>query len=138
MNRFVFVPSSAILLAATLFSFGCGGSRQLQSVTISLATADARNSPNGQVQFTATGTFSKPPSPQPLAATDVVWCAGASNGLCVGNINPGISVSRNGLAECVPNFSGTATILAGKGTPSMNPDGGLQMKTFGAAQLTCP
>jgi hypothetical protein len=43
------------------------------------------------------------------------------------------------LAQCVPGFTGTATVLAGTGSSSnMNPDGGSQLKLFGAAQLTCP
>src|SRR5579884_2298020 len=49
---------------------GCGGMdvgmnsrRVLQSVTVSPATADSQSFPNGQVTFTAMGTFSKPPSP---------------------------------------------------------------------------
>ena len=118
---------------------GCGSSRQLQSVTLNPAIADARNFPNGQVSFTATGAFSKPPSPVQLTSTDVTWCAGSTSGMCVGNINPGVTVDRNGLAQCVPGFTGTATILAGAGSsPMTNPDFGSQLKIFGAAQLTCP
>ncbi len=138
MTRSALAPLYSVMLSASLFSLACGSGRQLQSVTIAPATADAKNSPNGQVQFAATGTFSQPPSPQPLTNADVTWCAGSNNGLCDGNINPGASVSPSGLAQCSSNFSGTVTLLAGQGTPSMNPDSGLQMKVFGTAQLTCP
>jgi hypothetical protein len=128
-----------LLPLTTLGIVGCGSSRQLQSVTLSPAWADAQNFPSGQVSFTATGTFSKKPSPLKLTSKDVTWCAGSSSGMCVGNINPGITVDQNGLAQCVPGFAGTVTILAGAESSSMmNPDGGSQLKIFGAAHLTCP
>ncbi len=118
---------------------GCGSGRQLQSVAMAPASADAQNFPNGQVSFAATGAFSKPPSPVQLTSNDVTWCVGSNSGRCVGNINPGATVDQNGLAQCVPGFTGTATVLAGTGSFSnMNPDGGSQLKIFGAAQLTCP
>ena len=43
-----------LFLLATL---SCGSSHQLQSVSITPSTADAQQFPNGQVQFTAKGTF---------------------------------------------------------------------------------
>jgi hypothetical protein len=73
-----------------------------------------------------------------LTSKDVTWCTGSNSGMCVGNINPGATVDQNGLAQCVPGFTGKATILAGTGSSSMNPDGGSQLKIFGAAHLTCP
>ena len=47
---------------------GCGSmnsasNRVLQSMTLNPAIADAQNFPQGQVQFTPTGTFSRAPSP---------------------------------------------------------------------------
>jgi len=92
-----------------------------------------------KVSFRATGAFSRPPSPVQLTSRDVMWCAGSNTGMCMGNINPRVTVNQNGLAQCVPGFTGTATILAGTGSSSiMNPDRGSQLKIFGAAQLTCP
>jgi hypothetical protein len=126
----------ALLLLLTLG--GCGSNRQLQGVAVTPAVADAQNFPNGQVPLTATGTFSKPPSPEKLTSADITWCVGTSMGVCAGNIATGATVDQNGLAQCTLNFAGTATILAGKATPPMNPDGGSQMTVFGAAQLTCP
>ena len=55
---------------------GCGGSRQLQSVSVMPAAADAQNFPGAQVAFAATGTFNKPPSPQPLTNGEISWCVG--------------------------------------------------------------
>jgi hypothetical protein len=141
MKRFGFLSTQLLLLflAATLLSSGCGNSRQLKSVAINPAAADAKSFANGQVPFAATGTFSKPPSPSQLTSKDVQWCAGTSNGACVGNINPGISVDQNGVAQCNIGFVGTATVLAGTAASTpMNPDGGSQLKVFGSAQLTCP
>lgn len=131
-------PKLALLLTLSLAALACGSSRNLQSVAISPATANAQNFPNGQVAFAATGTFNKPPSPQKLTGMDVSWCVGTSNGACAGNISLGATVDSNGVARCMPNFSGTATILAGKEKTSMIPDEGGQMTVFGFAQLTCP
>jgi|SRR5579863_671604 len=145
MARLLSFSALTILLTAAIVLLGCGSSRQLQSVTISPATADAKNFPGGQVPFTATGTFSKPPSPTQLTSQDVVWCyAGQSDianptaGMCAGNIAQYASVDQNGVAQCVPQFQGTVIILAGTGGPSGNPDGGTPLKIFGSAQLTCP
>jgi hypothetical protein len=68
----------------------------------------------------------------------VTWCVGTSNGMCAGNIATGASVDGKGVAQCRSRFSGTVTILAGKGMPPANPDGGVTLKVFGTAQLTCP
>jgi len=128
-----------LVLWATFVTSGCGSSRQLQSVTLTPASAEAQSFPGGQVPFAASGTFSKSPSPVQLTSKDVQWCVGTSTGACMGNINPGASVDQNGLAQCNPGFVGTANILAGNvASMPMNPDGGSQLKTFGAAKLTCP
>jgi len=63
----------SLLLLATL---SCGSDRQLQSISIQPPTADAKNFPNGQVQFTATGIFSGSSVPVPLTSKDVTWCYG--------------------------------------------------------------
>ena len=133
-------PCFALVLvfALALLALGCGATRQLQAVSLSPTSADAQDSANGQVQFTATGSFNKPPSPAPLTNNDVRWCVGDSSGTCPGNISAGATVDQHGVAQCVPGFSGTATILAGKGTPAMSPDGPSQLSVFGTAQLACP
>lgn len=46
---------SALSLLVVLFLFGCGGNRQLQSISISPASVTAQG---GQAQFTASGEFS--------------------------------------------------------------------------------
>src|SRR5712692_7957639 len=96
----------AILLilwfAGVFGTIGCGSStpRTLQSVTVSPATADAQDFPNGEVQFVATGFFNKPPSPvTPFQVSS--W-----------SVTPDslATIDQNGLAKCAAGQSGTATI----------------------------
>jgi len=139
MARFASFSAMSLALLVALALSGCGGSRQLQSVTLSPASADAKDFHNGQVQFTATGTFSRPPSPVQLTSKDVQWCVGSGTGACPGNINTGAIVDQSGVAQCNSGFVGTTTVQAGNvKSASMNPDAGFQLKVFGSAQLTCP
>jgi hypothetical protein len=94
-----------LLLLLALQTVGCGSStpRSLQSVTASPTTADAMNFPNGQVQFTATGIFNRPPTrvtPYPVA-----WATSQASVATIGN--------TNGLAQCIPGQTGTVTIEVG-------------------------
>ena len=131
------------LLLLSLATLSCGGSRHLQSVTLQPSAATAQN---GQVQFSATGKFSAPPSPATLTSKDVTWCTGelasapnASPNSCIGNAAPFATVDQNGLATCSAASHGTGYILAGaQPVISMNPDGGSQFRVFGYATLTCP
>lgn len=131
------------LLLLSLAALSCGGGRHLQSVTLQPATATAQN---GQFQFTATGKFSRPPTPATLTSKDVSWCVGSlasspnpSPTGCIGNVIPFADVDQNGLATCRSSFHGSGYILAGaEPVASMNPDGGGQFKVFGYATLTCP
>ena len=106
-------------LRVSLFSLcifaigGCGGSsssmntnRMLLSMSISPAAADAKNSPNGQVQFTATGIFSQPPSP-----ATVTFVAPFSGSWSVSNLKIA-TIDENGVAQCVSGQSGTVTVNA--------------------------
>lgn len=111
-----------MLLAVSLLA-ACGGG---QPITVSPASADAQNFPNGIVQFKATGIMSP------------TWCIGTANGSCNGNIASIATIDINGQAQCLAGRSGSVTILAGSGGRVMNPDGGMQLSHFGSAQLTCP
>lgn len=65
MNRYLFLVSILFIAAFT----GCGGSnRQLQSLTVSPASATAQG---GQAQFTATGQFSSMPTS--VSPASVSW-----------------------------------------------------------------
>jgi len=135
-----------LLLLAVLATLSCANSdRKLQSVTLDPPTADAKDFPNGQVQFSATGIFSQPPSPVLLSSKDISWCVGQQTnvmnptaGVCVGNVVPFATVDQNGLAHCGPFSQGTVYILAGTPGVMEMPDEGSQLKVFGSAQLTCP
>lgn len=140
--RSIAVAPLSLLLLATL---GCGGNHQLQSITIQPATADAKNFPNGQVQFTTTGMYSGSSVPVPLTSNELTWCYGGTTaqasslqGMCAGNIANFAGVDQNGIAECSPTFQGSVYILAGTPSRSPTPVGESQLRLYGAAQLTCP
>lgn len=123
-----------VLLAATLLltgiavlAVGCGSSnRVIQSVSVTPATADAQNFPNGQVQFTASGIYSAPPSPVVLSQAG--WSLSES----------GIAtLDQTGLAQCVPGVTGVVTVKAGTSGPCSG-TGCTAAQIVGAAQLSCP
>jgi hypothetical protein len=124
----------AVIAVVVLAGLGCGS--HLSSVNLTPGVADAKNFPNGQVQFIATGTYSGSSKVVPL--TNLTWCVGTTNGGCKGNVMSVASVSSSGVAQCLPGATGTATILAGSGGHATNPDGGFNMAVFGSAQITCP
>jgi hypothetical protein len=125
----------ALVFETALWSLGCGGN-SLKSVTVSPASAEAQNFPNGQVQFTATGVYSGSSHPAPV--NNLSWCIGSSSGLCNGNIASAATVDGKGLAQCLPSRTGTVTVIAGTGGAIGMPDTGHQFAVFGTAQLTCP
>ena len=117
-------PSAFVTaLSACVLMLGCG---QNKVVSVTPASTDAQNFPNGIVQFTATGISSP------------TWCIGDASGMCNGNIAAPATVDSSGRAQCVPGRSGTVTVLAGTGLRVTNPDTGSQLSTFGSAQLICP
>ena len=134
------VFSVAILSLIIEVTVGCGSSnRQLQSITVSPAAADAQKFSGGEVQFAAMGKYSAPPSPGPLSV--VSWCASPSPGVCTGmNVKPGVTISQTGLARCDVGSVGTWTINASSPpTQATNPGGEMGVNiVFGSATLTCP
>jgi len=139
MERLRFTLSFLALGLAASLAMSCGASQgqsQLQSVTLSPATADAQDYPNGQVQFTATGLYNNPSrTVTPLQAT---W------GACYQiSTTSAVSVTREGLAQCAPGATGTYTIWANapvdinSGCPAITACGG-GCTVEGNAQLTCP
>jgi len=127
-----------VLAVFALATIGCGSmnstpNRVLESMTLSPASADAQNFPQGQVQFTPMGTFSKAPSP---AAVPVPFVAPYSGSWA--SSDPSIAtINQSGVAQCVPGASGTVTIRA---TASSNSAMGPAMSTgvSGTAKLRCP
>jgi hypothetical protein len=111
--------------------------RQLMSVTLNPATADAQDYPDGQVQFTATGYYNSAPyTVVPLSAG---W------GECYQEMSTSaITVSSTGLAQCVSGALGTYTVWAnsarfpeGANCNAITACGG-GCFVAGTAQLTCP
>ncbi len=134
MPRFPLVSSSVMLLALTVSLLACGTTppRVLVSATVSPATATASNFPNGMVPFTATGTFTRPPSPSALSPA--VWELEPSL------LYPGdaVAISSSGVAQCKAGFTGTVTI---RGGGDVCPPAGISAPcqfVSGDAQLTCP
>ena len=134
------LPSIFVLagLFLALQTTGCGTSdhnRVLQSITVAPSTAEAQNFANGQVQFIATGNFSKPPSPAP-----VPFVAPYSGGWRISD--PTIAtISQSGVAQCASGASGVVTVTATASANSCPPDlgkGCMSIAVLGTAKLTCP
>lgn len=131
---------SFFILNAPLFLLGlsllaCGsGTPQLESISISPATATAQGPTSGTVQFTATGTYTDGRTVSPL---QVYWGFHAP---WIKIPDPGgVTVNSNGLAQCT-TFKGTTGIVA---MAPMNPKTTLTEMTMttsvatGVAHLTC-
>jgi len=124
-----------LFLAAAAIALVCGSNtpHTLQSVTVTPATA------SGEAQFTATGYFTSMPSPvTPLQA---IW------GACIKTATTeqpttAVTVSTNGLAQCVSGASGTFTVWASSWNSAtcnvITPCNGGCAAITGTAQLTCP
>ena len=112
-----------ILIVFQLWTASCGGGgRELLSISVSPATANGADYPLGGVQFTATGTFNKPPiTVTPLSATWSITPVGVAT-----------IETNDGFAQCAS--TGTATITAAVPVSS----GIAQTAVFGSATLTCP
>ncbi|MGZ4829588.1 MAG: hypothetical protein ACXV78_08090 [Candidatus Angelobacter sp.] len=136
-SPFLFLAIAGIFL----MTVSCGGrsmfmvsTRQLQSITVSPASADARNS-NGMVQFTAMGTFNMAPTTGML---QVRWSLGSP--FSTQPVPAGVSIDMNGLAQC-SGFMGTIMVEATSPMDTTMPVSQMTMNTMnvtGMAQLTCP
>ena len=139
-----FLSISPLALAASITLAGAAGSpRKPQALTVSPASADAQDYPDGRVPFTATGTFNSPPTPvSPLQAS---WGVAAEQD---GNYGPttAVSIDANGVAQCSAGASGVYAIGAwvqkNPGSPTCELVGvfgePICNSVFGTAQITCP
>jgi len=132
----------ALAVVASL-ALSCGANsdpssnRQLLSIALNPATADAQDYPGGQVQFMATGYYNT--APYTVAPLSAGW------GTCYQEASTSaISVSRTGLAQCESGEVGTYTVWAndapfplGANCLAMTACGG-GCFVAGTAQLTCP
>ena len=143
-RRKLVLPATFLLgnILLALHATGCGTSntanRVLLSVTVAPATADAQNFTNGQVQFTATGTFSRPPSP---ASVPVPFVAPYSGTWLISD--PTIAtISQSGVAQCQIGSSGmvtaTAEVSSNSCGGSSTPNACMSTAVQGTAKLICP
>jgi hypothetical protein len=130
------------LLSATV---ACSGgmmssmmtTRQLQSITVTPASATAQTMNSNQVQFSAMGHFNMTPM---SAAPQVLWSIGNPFSSSSMPAPEGVSINANGLAQCT-TFVGTVTIQATAPIDPNMPLSQMSMMTSnvaGMAQLTCP
>lgn len=128
-----------IVLTLMLFALaGCGTNsmmmnpnRVLMSMSVTPTIVDAQNFSMGQVQFSAMGTFSRPPSPAP-----VTFAAPFSGGWSVSDMNMA-TINQNGVAQCMSGARGTVTIMA-QASSNSGGMGAMSTVVTGTAQLTCP
>jgi hypothetical protein len=134
--------SACILFSATMLIAGCAGgnpgNRQLESLSVSPATASANGS---AVQFTATGYWSSAPTTvMPPSAT---W------GACtVTDSTPtsSVTVSTTGQATCASGATGTYMVFAwdpeygytGPVCNAISACGARCGRVAATAQITCP
>jgi len=139
MTKYGTVLATLLLVALALQALGCGSSnsnRILESMTITPADADAQNFANGQVQFTATGTFSKAPSRQQVTFQPPYtggWSLMTTNSASIATIN------QNGMAQCVPGgAAGTVTVQAMASANAATGTGATGVARTATTTLTCP
>jgi hypothetical protein len=135
---------AAVVLLGSLavLTIACGSSanpRYLQSMVVSPNTADAQDYPGGQVPFTATGAYNRPPSPVQMTSTVdqsfSFWVYDA-------NIATVVSTSAStGVVtlQCLPGAAGTVMVIAEAANLTPAPGGvGALAPIQGRAKLTCP
>jgi hypothetical protein len=131
----LFLLSGMIACSGGMMSMMAG--RQLQSITVTPASATAQSMSNNQVQFSAMGHFNM----NPMTGTpQVLWSIGNPFSTSSMPAPEGVSINANGLAQCT-TFVGTVTIQATAPIDPNMPLSQMSMMTSnvaGMAQLTCP
>lgn len=122
---------SAMVLGLAVNGCGTDSNRVLQSMNITPAVANAASSPDGKVQFKASGTFSKPPSP------DVVTFVAPYSGSWTVSDSRVVTISQSGLAQCVAGASGTVDVKAVASANSTTAPR-TSIAVTAMAKLTCP
>jgi hypothetical protein len=133
-TRRLLLPCVPLVLIALVMLACSSGNRQLQSITVAPASADAMNS-NGEVQFTATGAYSDGSKVSPLTA---LWTI--NNPWVLTPVPGGVSIDSAGLGKCT-GYVGTVTIFATAPADPGMPLAKMTMTTrqvSATAQLTCP
>jgi hypothetical protein len=108
--------------------------RVLTSISVTPATADAQQFPNGQVTFTATGAFSLPPLSGPVsfaAPYTGYFVVDPPNNQTIANV---VSTGNGTITvQCVSGASGTVEVVA-----AASANNGTSTTVSANAQLTCP
>ena len=123
---------ATLLFFTILAMVGCAGNpqdRYLLSVAVTPATASAQDFPNGQVPFTAVGSFDKSPSPATL--NPAVWDV-----FPIPNPPDAVSIDQNGVAQCKAGFTGTVSVRGGQFQCGPTPTSPCKL-IYGTALLTC-
>jgi hypothetical protein len=125
------------LLAITLTSCGTTTIPNAGRVLLTIVVTPAQGVPsaNGQVVFTATGTFSVAPSPAPVTFVapytgGFVVATSSTNQVIASIVSTGAGTAT---VQCVSGMSGTVEVGA---TASAN--NGTSTTVSGIAQITCP
>jgi hypothetical protein len=127
-----FTLSGMLLIAIPLaVSCGSGDNGRRQMLSLAVHPAVANPAPGTNVQFTAIGTFNKPPSPETV--NPMMWLETAPDGLHGGTGTA--TVDQSGLAHC--NGSGTTWITATAPSGALTRSGDPAL-VRGTAQLNCP
>jgi len=133
-SRPLFLLSVAILLSMAMLA--CGSSqRQLTSIALTPATADAQSYPNGQVPFVATGHYNKAPMTAPLQPVWTVYLLSGQQG--------NVTISSSGIAQCGAGVVGSFSVLAyAPADPSLPVTNASLLSAkkaaVGTAQIICP
>ena len=134
------LAANVLLIASALagcssFLVVASNGRLLVAVSVNPNSIDPVNLPNGQVQFTATGTFNmSPTSVEPMA--NVVWTIDRPAFSAMPDSSNAF-IDSNGVAHCAQGFIGTAQVFA---TAPANPNQpvSMQNQVVGTATLMCP
>ena len=153
---------AALIILVSLAITGCGSTmmngsntavsaRELQSIMVAPASADAQMFPNSQVQFMATGMFNM--APMSVASMPVMWSVGnppfmspTPMPMSMGMGSPSSmasgtpTIDGNGRAQC-NGFVGIVTIEAtAPSDPSLplSQMNSMMSVVTGRANMTCP
>ena len=140
MAQYRTLLATFLLASLAVLTLGCGGmsnpsNRVLQSMVIMPANVDAQTFSKGQVQFAATGTFSKAPSPDQVTFQAPYSGSWSLMGAGAGTI---ATVSPTGLAQCVPGAAGTVTVNASASSNAATGTGATSTMVSSTTTMTCP
>jgi hypothetical protein len=130
---------SLIIVLSLTYLLSCATSnpnlaRVLISINVTPATANAKDFPNGQVVFTATGAFNVAPTPAPVSSDPPYSGQFVVDNPVTGPI-ANVIATGNGTAtvQCVAGVTATVDV-----TMSALANNGTTATVSGNAVLTCP